>query len=387
MLFDNIPRTGYAGRRPDEGQFNYLNTSARPEAERVRSAIQDWLQRVPVAHRGELRSRIRGSDKVFASATFELFLHELCLRQGWQVEIHPTLSNGQRKHPDFLVEAPNGKFYLEAVLASQLSDDQEAAEQRKNSVLRAIDDLPSPNFLLEIDPIGAPLTPVPAKRLKRELRQWLDSLDPVDIRERYENRGELPVFIFEHAGWQISFRPIPRKTGGQGRQTIGLLGGEVRTVEVIPAIRKAARRKGSKYGNLDLPLLVAINVAEDWADVTQERDALFGMLQLWVNPVAGITNTRRLPDGVWHGPQGPTYTRMSGIWLFRHLDMWHWASRGSNLIYLNPFANHPLSDDIRVFPHAEVVGGKIVEHAGTPFHQILGVPEDWPIQPAFPAMG
>ena len=381
MPFDDIVRSGLDGKRQDEGNFDYLNTSARPEAERVRKAIAEWLAYVPEAHRDELVSRIRGSDTQFASATFELFLHAVCLRQGWRVEIHPALSNGKASHPDFRVETPSGSFYLEATLASQFSVEQEAAERRKNEVLRAIDDLPSPNFLLEIDPSGDPQSNVRKRQLRHELRQWLESLDPDEIERRYRDREEVPTHHFEEGGWSIRFKPIPRKNRGAkaSRRTIGILGGGVRHVDVVSSLRRAAKRKAAKYGDLDLPLVVAVNLGENWGDATQEIDALFGTLQFWLDRNTGEqTRTMREPNGVWRGPPAPVNTRLSAVWVFRAFDAWHWAARGSNRLYLNPWASRSAPDSVNVFPRAFAVDGSLQEEDGTTFREMFGVSEEWP---------
>jgi hypothetical protein len=57
----------------------------------------------------------------FPSAFFELFLHELLLRLGCNVEVHPDPGTGSSRRPDFLVTDPDGQqFFLEAVLATDL---------------------------------------------------------------------------------------------------------------------------------------------------------------------------------------------------------------------------------------------------------------------------
>ena len=381
MPFDDIERSGLDGKRPDESDFDYLNTSARPEAHRVRTAIAEWLERFPKAHRDEVVSRIRGSDTEFASATFELFLHEVCLRQGWHVEIHPTLPNGRAKHPDFRVDTPSGSFYLEATLASKFSADQQAAERRKNEVLRAIDDLHSPDFLLEIDPSGSPQSNVNKRKLKHQLRLWIDSLDPDDIERRYSNREAITPYTFSENGWSIRFRPIPRKTRGAkaSRRTIGILGGGVRSVDALSSLRRAARRKAAKYGDLDLPLVVAVNLEEEHADVTQERDALFGTLQFWFDRSTGEqTDITRESDGVWRGPPSPINTRLSAVWVFRAFDVWHWAARGSNRLYLNPWATRPAPASLNIFPRAFAVDDVLREEVGRTFREIFEVSNEWP---------
>ncbi|MFZ1181648.1 MAG: hypothetical protein WAN92_09150 [Herbaspirillum sp.] len=379
MPFDDIERSGQDGKRQDESDFDYLNTSARPEAQRVRTAIAEWLKHFPEAHRKEVINRIRGDDTQFSSATFELFLHEVCLRLGWRVEIHPALSNGNTKRPDFRVETPSGSFYLEATFASQFSSDQKAAEQRKKKVLRAIDDLHLPNFHLGIYLSGNPQKEINKRKLN--LQQWIKSLDLDDIERRYRNREEITPYHFSKDGWSIHFRPIPRKSCGRNalRRTIWILGEDIRTVDVRSSLHKAAKKKAGKYGNLDLPLVVAVNLEEDHVDITQERDALFGTTQYCFDRNTGEqTDTIRKSDGVWRGPPSSIYTRLSAVWVFRAFDVWRWAARSSSLLYLNSWATHPAPESLNTFPRAFAVDHRLREEDGTTFREIFEVPEEWP---------
>ncbi|WP_150696765.1 hypothetical protein [Pandoraea terrae] len=168
MLFaPHIERTRLDGKREDESDFDYLNISNRPEAAEVRQFFESFLERYPGEHRAELLQRLRESDIQFASATFELFLYTCFLQTGWTVEVHPEVPNGKGKRPDFRVHTDTGDaFYVEATLARELSDQELAAERRKNEVLRAIDDIRSPNFLLEIDVHGSPRSNVPRRNLR-----------------------------------------------------------------------------------------------------------------------------------------------------------------------------------------------------------------------------
>jgi hypothetical protein len=381
MPFDDIERSEQDGKRQNESNFDYLNRSARPEAQRVRTAIAEWLKHFPEAHRDEVEKRIRGDDTQFSSATFELFLHEVCLRQGWRVEIHPALSNGKTKRPDFRVETPSGSLYLEATFASKFSKDQQATERRKNQVLRAIDDLHLPNFCLGIYLSGNPQQEINKRKLKHDLQQWIKNLDLDDIERRYRKREEITPYHFSENGWSICFRPIPRKSCGRNalRRTIEILSEDIRTIDVRSTLHKAAKEKARKYGDLDLPLVIAVNLGEDHVDVTQERDALFGTTQYCFDMnTSEQTDTIRESNGVWRSPPSSTYTRLSAVWVFRAFDVWRWAARGSSRLYLNPWAARPAPESLNTFPRTFAVDHRLLEEDGTTFREIFGVPEEWP---------
>jgi hypothetical protein len=351
----------------------------------VRRFLESCFDRYPPECRPELLQRLRDSDIQFASATFELFLHACFLQTGWTVEIHPEVPNGNGKRPDFRVHTDRGDaFYVEATLARELSDAELAVERRKNEVLRAIDDMPSANFLLDIDVEGGPRSNVPRKNLRHQIRQWLESLDVNVVEQQIREERPREELRYEHDGWTIIFKAIPRKhPGGPPRgRTIGMRGFGVRSVNIVDGVKSTAKSKASRYGDLDLPLVVAISIEEGFADVTQERDALFGQLEFWIprDPSFGERRVVRRPDGVWNGPRGPQHTRLSGVWLFRRFDPWHFVARGSNLLYVNPWALLPVPASALRLPHALVETDHLVEHEGVTFRDLFNLHADWPME-------
>jgi hypothetical protein len=77
-VFDNIERSALGPRPYAQPDFIYLNVSARPGVQAIRAAIEQWFLHYPIAHRDELRARLRDEDNYqHRSAFFELFLHEM----------------------------------------------------------------------------------------------------------------------------------------------------------------------------------------------------------------------------------------------------------------------------------------------------------------------
>ena len=159
---------------------------------------------------------------------------------------------GSERRPDFLVQMPNGEeFYLEAVLASEYSEAERAAKRRKNVVLESIEKLDSPNFFVGISADGNPDTPPPSKRLRRDLSDWLSSLDPDTVAQDVEKNGheKIPSMTWKHDGWCVEFEAIPIKPEkrGKGQRVIGVLSGGARWVNVWEPIRDAVRSKGGRW--------------------------------------------------------------------------------------------------------------------------------------------
>lgn len=380
------------GDRPDRGyktqtesEYGYLNHSGRDEAARVRAFMGHWFDQYPSEHRGELRSRLQcGIDREFHSASFELVLFAWARTMGYAVDVHPALTNGSAKRPDFLLtRGDECGFYLEAVVTSELSEKEQAAQRRVDTLLDAIDVMPSPNFFLGVIVNGTPKKAPSAKALKHQLSKWLASLDPDAVsREADISVEALPKWAWHHDGLTLNFRAIPKKTEARDtvQRTIGMRSGALWTNSRI-SLRDQVRDKGMKFGKLDRPLLVAVNVDSISLDDIDEAQALFGQEE-YVETIGAPSSGRwqRKPDGLWIGRRGrPVLTRLSGVWIFHELDVWNLASRESTL-YFHPYARHRLPEMLKVLPHVEVDLAKdaLRRTAGQSLADGLKLPCDWP---------
>lgn len=112
-VFDSAKRTDESPKRNTESDFIFYNRSARLEIARIRDVIEGCAKNYPQEEIKELISRFRsGNDVHFRSASFELFLHEVLIRQGFTLTPHPELSNGSPYRPDFLVSDTDGNFFI-----------------------------------------------------------------------------------------------------------------------------------------------------------------------------------------------------------------------------------------------------------------------------------
>jgi hypothetical protein len=384
VLFEDKERSFTGPRSYVEGDWEYLDRSARIEAQRVRAFINKWVGEYPEAHHGELISRIRSGDQHnFHSATFEIVLFALFRSLGCTVTVHPDLPAGNAAHPDFLVVTPDGaQAYVEAVLASDYSQAEIAARKRKDAVLAAIDKIDSPNFFLSVDAEGNPDRPPSGKTLGRQLERWLSSLDPDAVAREINERGtdHMPKMAWEHEGWKVSFEAIPKKPErrGKGQRVIGALFGGAQFVNVWEPIRDAVKSKGNRYGELPHPFLVCINVDGMSVDRIDEMQALFGEEE-FVFKVGSDDEPemRRKANGAWWGPQGVQYKRVSGVWIFDKLNPWNVVSR-KNCVYFNPWSDKPFPSLLEQVNHAKLQDQKMVWTDGQPIGELLELPRDWP---------
>jgi hypothetical protein len=376
-IFDEVDRTAAEPASHLVGLFDYLNASARREAVRVRATLEAMLEHYPEDHRAELVRRLRSrDDRLHRSSVFELVMHELLIRQGLRVvEIEPVLANGRA--PDFLVEAPDGsQFYLEATIASGEAGADAGSDRRMREALQAIDEVVSPDFFLGVHTSGAPRSQVATGRLRRAVQAFVDGLDYDTARVNFEAQRPTPIFSMEHDGLRIVIDVIPKNTRQAGGRAIGsrVLPGGVVTPHV--AIKSAIEGKAGRYGDLNLPYVIAVSALEEFANADSAIDALFGTEAVVVH-ADGRDEWVRNPDGAWRNRNGPVYTRVSAVLSTERLSAWDLGQRSLRLIH-NPWAARPLGDVPLGVEVRRVVDERLVTVPGRSLREILELPEGWP---------
>jgi hypothetical protein len=390
-LFDDISRHYEGPAGYSEAPFSFLNRSARPAADRVRTLVDSWFSRYPLSEQAALRARIRSQDdRHHLSAFFELFMHELLLRLHCEVHVHPDMNNDTTKRPDFEVTSPEGeRFFVEAIIATDESETDVAARARMNVVYDALNQLDSPNFFLGMDLEGTPETPPSAKSMRAFLQERLENLDPDAIIELWETNGlsGIPRWHYQHDGWDITFFPIPKSAEARGKPSVRPIGMKFhgfRQIAPEQAIKSAVLRKAGRYGDLGRPYVIAVNaISEYGVDRTDAIEALFGQEQLevtWPSTPGGPMGFRptRKPDGAWISPKGPRYTRVSAILLTSPVTPWSIA-RVSACLYHNPWAVRAYSSVLTRFPQALLEeNGHMSWLEGIASSELLEISPDWP---------
>jgi hypothetical protein len=391
-LFDAIERHDEGPARYSEPEFVYLNRTARIEVGVIRRELEQWYSRYPTPEQAELRARFRSViDAQYRSAFFELFLHEILLRFGCQITIHPSVARRTRT-PDFLVASPSGEqFYIEATLATNQSSEEVSAQARINAVYDILNKVVnSSNFFLAVSIEGAPATPPSTKRMASFLNARLAELDPDQIFKLYQSEGydALPSWLFEHAGWKIRFTPIPKAAEARkktGMRTLGSFSTDFRWADNWTALRDAITGKAGRYGDLDLPYVVAVNFL-DYPDETDIMQGLFGQEQFTVffHEIGGGESTElpeprftRAANGAWTSRDGPQYTRVSAVLVASRLSPWT-ITKAPLRLYHNPWAQRKYESVLTQLPQSIPDAEQMRYVDGLSNALIFGLPETWP---------
>lgn len=383
-LFDSHTET--IGIRPmqyAEPIFDYYNRSARPSIAQIRNVLEDWFAAYPEQGKNDLRerfrSRIAGQHQ---GAFFELYLCRLLSGIGYAVEVHPDIE--EDTHPDFAgLKGATRLFYLEATITLD-SREKTAQQQRADQVYDALNRLHSPDFFLTIQVRGAPHTPPPGARLRSGLERWLESMNWDEIAQLCERGGfdALPVFPWEHDGWSLLIQPWPKAPDQRGSQDIRpvalTMPTAVRQLTLHEDIRNAVEVK-NKYGDLELPFVVAVNVTDEFRPTKIDvMNGLLGQETVIFGPGPARPGPRN-PDGAWYGPKGARNTTVSAVLVSPGVTPWNMGQTIPWLIH-NPWAHIPLPSDALPFPQhvANHENHTMVEKPGIPPFAFLHLPQPWP---------
>jgi hypothetical protein len=375
--FDDIERADVEPASHLISRADYLNASARPEAERVRALVDQLLEGYPADKRGALIRRIRsGDDSRHRSGWFELLLHGLMIARGFDVlDIEPAMPGG--RSPDFLVRAPDGReFFLEATVAEGEIGADPGADRRMRDVLQALDQVRSTDFFLNLHHRGVPTQPVRLGRLRAQVQAFIDGLDYEAVVANLAEQRSAPIFQATEHGLALKITVVPKNLRQLGGRAIGgrMLPG--RFVQPNVPIKSAVESKAGRYGQLDRPYIIAVCALEDFANAEAAIDGLFGTNQLLIAD-DGDHRWGRNRDGAWFGPGGPVHTRVSAVLSTERLSPWDVGQRRMRLIH-NPWAARQILDLPLGVDVQQVEGKRLVTKLGRSLAEIFQLPPGWP---------
>jgi hypothetical protein len=365
-----------------------MNSSARPGICAIRALLERWFSHLPAIAQPDVKGRFcsaRPADH--EGAFFELYWHELLTCSGYTVQIHPTVTHAST-NPDFLTlldKTP--QFYLEATIAMPPNDI--AADRRFAELHDTLNRMDSPDYFLGIEYRGNPRNNMRGRVIQRRLQRWLCELDrgEVSLLYREQRYDELPRLTLEEHGCFLTFTPIPKGPqlrGQLGVRSVGIvMPTEMQTLSTHEDIRAAIEGKATKYGELDLPLVVAVNVLNDFCDRDDIWNALFGEEQIQVtrHEVGNFDHKYcRMPNGAWRGRAGARNQLVSAVCVTHQLSPSSLRSSSVDLVH-NPWAFNLLPATALASPQLtiSVPDGHIHPQDGRDHADLLGIPTLWPV--------
>ena len=295
-------------------------------------------------------------------------------------EVHPEPRSG-RGQPDFRVWASSGsRYYVEANVVG-LSGFM-ASDPLEDEILDAIDELaasmPTRTALIA-DSCGTLREPPPIRRNVEELRRWLETVD-----REFPGEGAIeaqPRFTIRHGEWALTLKAYWRGDRDSSRLiAIGPSKGGASTEDL--ALRDNILDRAKRYGELDHPLIIAMNTMSGVQGRDEEMAALFGREQVtWRVDASGdavtLPQPSREPDSVWRNRSGNRYSRLHGVLFFRAARPWN-ADEVVSHLYVNPYIDADIPDELLQLGSARVRDGQMVWEDGLRLGDLLDLPVGWP---------
>jgi hypothetical protein len=314
-LFDERRRDDASPGRTGELRWRFLDRVDDPAFDRVRRLLNRWYADYPPAHRAMLRGNLEGREAEQSdSAWFELYLHELHRKLGFDVIVEPPLPD-VGGDPDFLVSKDDEPFVLEATIIGDTQDRGHFG--RRAEVVKAIERIESPDFGLYFHIEAEGHYSPPMRRVRQDVEAWLSGLDwEVERRKMAAAPDEsaLETFRAESGEWRFSFDAIPRAPDRRGAsdQTILIGPSDGGVFDHPTTLLDSLGRKAAQCRGATVPVVIAARLDGMAVDGHDVRVALMGPSIGQLNPNDGSV----APTGE-HG--AGLYRDARGRWRNRHI--------------------------------------------------------------------
>jgi hypothetical protein len=304
----------------------------------------------------------------YPGAFLELYLHAVLSLLG---KVTVTGSS-EGLVPDFAVHAVGGTFLVESVVVEPTTRASGRAA-RVARVLDTVGKIRSPDFIICADVHGDPGSDLNLKRLVKNARHWVESLDRTSERRRLENGFPGPSREQRVGGMTLRLTALPRRASLEAEPEEGLSahtsGDTEWQIDVARGLWTTLEKKFDHYQAVQHPLVVAVNdIRPIYAELEEYRGVLLGRCVGF--PLGGLW---------WHGGR-PRHGHISAILCFEQtLQPWTVARTEPRLI-LNSWAVRPLGP--AVLPLASYglapKGHLNRLRTGVPIGDLLGLAPDLP---------
>jgi hypothetical protein len=351
-LFADKPREDRETVHSHEDTYVFLDRVADPVFDAVRELLNAWVQRFASAQAdnpvNDLLGRLRSDDTGFYSAFWELYLHELFVRLGFNIEVHPESAKETR--PDFRMTRNGREVYLEAVMPNPRAGRSKEAPGASR-IFECVDAAFHPDFSLSVEFVAGGGSIPSRHEVVRAVEDWLATLDWDDVSgarvDSPRPRQETQLGIRE---WVIGVRAWARPAHLRGDEAFPMIvsypGMTGFPAAVSAGIRPLLEEKARKYGDLNAPYILAFWVMSPMASETTPAEALFGIEM----PLDEGTHATGLPlrlderKGLWK-PAHPG--RLSAVLAANSFNFNYSAvSRYLPRLWHNPWARFPIEHQL-----------------------------------------
>lgn len=370
-LFDKTSEFIEGPASNNENSFNYFHKSNRVDIKIIRVTLENWFSKYPETEKKELKIRF---TKDFDSAFFELFLHELFVKSGFEIVIHPEVK-GSKKRPDFLIIKNGKQTYVEAKICLDKTEVEMAFERLQNEFYDKLSKVKIKGFLLAIKEVNFITKKQPrVKELIAKIENEVAKLDPIQVTKDIQKYGfeECPRIEYENKDFNIIVEPIPlieSKKNIISENPIGMFPFEIFWGGGEESLRQSILKKANRYGKFEIPYLICINVLGKKTEKNDIENLVWGS-----PPYTSSTNSKD-SDGIFYNSGKAQLKNVSGIFFTKIFP--------SNIpnakywMYKNPFANNNFNFEDIDLVYSFIKDDQIISAEGTNFDRIFKIRKDW----------
>lgn len=381
-----------AGARPDNGPppyawraYRVLDRSRFAHSAEVRRELDDWYSRLPPEAAAQIAERFRSNDDtVHLGALLELYLHELGLRLGAEVDIDVGNDAGDERRPDFLLRWGDLEVYAEATAIAGADVHDPRTKLHLDQLHDAINEVTARRFFVGVKVLRKGKSTPPCRKLTAKTQQWLDGLDPDAVLARTDRDPEdLPWTEIDLGEWAVRLDASAIKDDDYDghHRVIGARFDGVGSINDLTPLRRKFKKKAGHYGRLDKPYVLVALAAGTFVDDRDLERALLGSIGYHYDLSQQRVVGERQRDGAWMHERGPINTRLSGVLTVTNLSP-SAVCAVEPTYWPNPWAEHPLPDPGPWRRIEAQPSGRTIEHARTRgIAEIFGLPERWPAVP------
>lgn len=378
-LFDKTSEFIEGPASNNENSFNYYHKSNRVDIKIIRVTLEDWFSKYPEAEKKELKIRFK---KDFDSAFFELFLHELFYKLGYEIIIHPELKDSN-KRPDFLIIKNGKQTYVEAKICFDKTEVEMAFEHLQNEFYDQLSKVKIKGFLLAIEEVNFITKKQPrVKELIGKIENEVAKLDTIQVTKDIQKYGfeECPGIEYENKDFNIIVKPMPLIESEKdtiSENPIGMFPFESFWGGGEESLRQSILKKSNRYGKFEIPYLICINALGKKSGKNDIENLVWGSLQYTysTNPKDRDGKFTRKRDGIFYNSGKAQLKNVSGI-IFTKIFPSN-IPNAKYWMYKNPFANNNFNFEDIDLVYSFIKDDQIISAEGANFDRIFEISKDW----------
>ena len=325
-----------------ENRYDYYVQSTKEKIINRKNVLEEWFQLHPIEEQQEIKSRIKKNEH-FDSVVFEMFLFQKHNKELWDINIHPTLPHSSDR-PDFSLRKNGVEMYLEAQVCYAQSETERSNLNKEKHLKDQINKFRKGKYSIGLTKIKIKTKESPsAKEFKQEIYNICESNIVVKKKLSFTNESiEIEYFFIRHSSEPTRFITSEFNELVWGSN--------------IEPIRRNLIKKSKKYGDLNKPFIIAMEIKDFLIDKDDLENAIYGDEKYMVQTSPPyVSRTIRDDNGFFNHSQLGFKEKVSAVIFY--FDIWN----DLPLVCHNPNALYPIEQHLIPGNHMFIKDGILEE--------------------------